>query len=144
MVDTEQVRRVAMSLPRTTEHLIRDRVKFRVKQLVYVALSRDERSMGLAFPKEEREALVGSEPDKFFLPVPSDLRYHWVCVWLDALDQDEMRELVEDAWRMVVPKGVASSWLEGADRVSPGAGGSSTDGSPAGCRRDGHGPCADT
>jgi hypothetical protein len=32
-----------------------------------------------------------------------------VQVWLDAIDQDEMRELVVDAWRMVVPKRVAEA-----------------------------------
>ena len=115
MVDAEQVRRLALSLPRTTEHLVRDRVKFRVKQLVYVSFSRDETAMGFGFPKEERIALVESEPDKFFMPPDSDLRYNWVCVRLDALDDDEMRELVEDAWRMVVPKSVAAEHLGAAD-----------------------------
>jgi hypothetical protein len=112
MVDADQVRRIAMTLPRTTEHLIRDQVKFRVKQLVYVALSRDEQSMGFGFPKEEREALVTGEPDKFFMPAAADLRYNWVCVRLDALDETELRELVQDAWRMVVPKGVAAEHLD--------------------------------
>jgi DNA invertase Pin-like site-specific DNA recombinase len=38
------------------------------------------------------------------MPVASDERYNWVRVWLDAIDQAEMRELVVEAWRMVVPK----------------------------------------
>ena len=98
-----------MSLPRTTEHLIHDRVKFRVGRIVYVAFSRDETVMGFAFPKEEREALVASEPEKFRLPRTSDLRYQWVEALCEALDDDEMCELVTDAWRMVVPKGVAKA-----------------------------------
>ena len=72
MVDVEAVRRVALSLPRTTEHLIHDRVKFRVGRIVYVAFSRDETLMGFGFPKEERADLVASAPDKFLMPVPSD------------------------------------------------------------------------
>jgi hypothetical protein len=111
VVTVDDIRRVALSLPRTREHLVRDRVKFKVGRIVYVALSRDERSMGFAFPKEERDALVASEPEKFFLPPPSDLRYHWVEVWLAAIDEDEMRELVTDAWRMVVPRRVAREHL---------------------------------
>jgi hypothetical protein len=103
-VTVEDVRRVALSLPRTTEHLIRDRVKFRVKQIVYVAFSRDETLMGFAFPKEERLALVDSEPDKFQMPETADLRYNWVVARMAALDHDEMTELVTDAWTMVVPK----------------------------------------
>jgi hypothetical protein len=111
MVTVEDVRRLALGLPRTTEHLIRDRVKFRVKQYVYVAFSRDETLMGFAFPKEERVALVESEPDKFLMPGKGDLRYNWVVVRLDAIDLDEMTELVTDAWRMVVPKSVAAEHL---------------------------------
>ncbi len=105
------VRRLALSLPRTSEHLIRDRVKFRVGQLVYVALSRDETVMGFGFPKDERDALVESEPDKFSLPTRSDLRYHWVHVRLAAIEDDEMTEVVTDAWAMCVPQKVRREHL---------------------------------
>jgi hypothetical protein len=40
---------------------------------------------------------VASEPHKFHMPVPSDERYNWVRVWLDAIDQQEMEELVVEA-----------------------------------------------
>ena len=110
MVTIEDVRSLAMGLPRTTEALVRDRVKFRVGRIVYLSFSRDEAVMGFAFPKEEREALVASEPDKFLMPSRSDLRYHWVLVRLAAIDATEMRELVLDAWRMVVPKRVAAAY----------------------------------
>ncbi len=110
MVTVEDVRSLAMSLPRTTEALVRDRVKFRVGRIVFIAFSRDETVMGFAFPKEEREALVRSEPGTFMMPRASDLRYHWVEVRLKALDIHEMRELVLDAWRMVVPKSVAAAY----------------------------------
>lgn len=113
MVTVEDVRALALTLPRTTEALVRDRVKFRVGSLVYVAFSRDETVMGFAFPKEEREALVASEPHKFLMPGTSDLRYHWVEVRLTELDEAEMRELVVDAWRMVVPKRVAAVYDRG-------------------------------
>ena len=109
MVTVEEVRAFASLLPRTTEVLIYDRVKFRVGQIVYVAFSRDETEMGFAFPKEEREMLVESEPDKFLMPTGGDLRWNWVVARVEALDADEMRELVLDAWRMVVPKKVAAS-----------------------------------
>lgn len=109
MITADDVRRVALSLPRSEERLVRDQVKFRVGRIVYIAISRDETSMGLAFPKEERAALVAAEPDKFFMPSQSDERYNWVQVWLAALDEAEMRELIIDAWRMVVPKRVAAA-----------------------------------
>jgi hypothetical protein len=110
-VTIDDVRELALSLPRSYEALVRDRVKFRVGQIVYLAFSRDEQIMGFAFPKEERDALVASESEKFLMPGTSDLRYHWVEVRLAALDRDEMTELVQDAWRMVVPKKVALEHL---------------------------------
>ncbi len=109
-VTLDEVRSFALTLPRTTEALVRDRVKFRVGRIVYLAFSRDETTMGFAFPKEEREALVRSEPERFLMPDRSDLRYHWVVVRLDAIDAAEMREIVLDAWRMVVPKRVAAAY----------------------------------
>jgi hypothetical protein len=111
MVDIDDVRAVVADLPRSYEALVRDRVKFRVGQIVYLAFSRDETIMGFAYPKEGRDALVAAEPDKFLMPSESDLRYNWVLVRLDAIDEDEMRELVLDAWRMVVPKRVAAEHL---------------------------------
>jgi hypothetical protein len=111
MATIEGVRELALSLPRSYEALVRDRVKFRVGRIVYLSFSRDETLMGFAFPKEEREGLVASEPHKFMMPRPSDLRWNWVVVRLDAIDDVEMRELVLDAWRLVVPKRVANAHL---------------------------------
>jgi hypothetical protein len=112
VVTVEDVRRVALALPGTTEHLIRDRIKFRVKRLVYVAFSRDETLMGFGFPREQRAALVESEPDKFQLPPTSDMRYQWVDARMAALDVEEMTELVTDAWAMCVSKRVAQEYFD--------------------------------
>ncbi|MFI9401829.1 MULTISPECIES: MmcQ/YjbR family DNA-binding protein [unclassified Nocardia] len=111
MVTADDVRRIAMSLPRTTEALVRDRVKYRIGRIVYLALSADETRMGFAFPKAERAALVAAEPDKFMMPRPSDERYNWVRVRLAAIDEAELTELVVEAWRMCVPKRVAAEHL---------------------------------
>jgi hypothetical protein len=111
MVTVEDVRRIASTLPRTTEHLVYDRVKFRIGSIVYVGFSRDEEIMGFAYPKEERDALIASDPDRFLLPRTSDLRYNWVLVRTATLQPDEMEELVIEAWRMCVPKKVAREHL---------------------------------
>ena len=109
-VTIDDVRAVASRLPRSYEVLVGGRVKFRVGRIVYISFSRDETVMGFAFPKEEREWLIGGSPDKFMHPIPSDMRYHWVRARLAVLDRKEMQELVEDAWRMVVPKSVAAAY----------------------------------
>jgi hypothetical protein len=115
----DEVCAFARTLPRTNEGLVRGQVKFRIGRIVYLSLSKDGGTMGFAFPKELRDALIESEPEKFSLPRPSDLRYHWVHVRLDAIDVDEMHELVEDAWAFCVPKRVvdeyaAARWPSGS------------------------------
>ena len=110
MVTIDDVRAFAETLPRSSEALVRGRVKFRIGRIVYLAFSRDGSTMGFAFPKEWRDALVESEPEKFSLPGQSDLRYHWVHVDLSAIDEEEMRQLVEDAWAFTVPKSVAEEY----------------------------------
>ena len=112
MVTLEDVRAVAQELPRSYEAFVRGRVKFRVGRIVYLAFSRDETLMGFAFPKDWREALVESEPEKFMLPKAGDLRYNWAVVRLAALDAAEMRDLVVDAWAMVVPGSVSAPYAE--------------------------------
>jgi hypothetical protein len=108
MITVDDVRQIARPLPRSSEHLIRDRVKFRVGAIVYVAFSRDETEMGFGYPKVERDGLIASAPHKFFLPKPSELRFQWVEAWTAELDVDELRELVIEAWRMCVPKKISA------------------------------------
>ena len=112
MVTVDDVRALAETLPRSYEVLVGGRVKFRVGRIVYLSFSRDQTIMGFAFPKEQREWLIGGSPEKFMHPSQSDMRYHWVLTRLAALDRVEMRELVVDAWRMVVPRSVAAAYRE--------------------------------
>jgi hypothetical protein len=118
MVSAQDVRAIALSLPRAYEALVRDRVKFRVGQIVFISLSPDETEMGFGYPKEEREALIAAEPEKFHLPIPSDMRFNWMRVWMDKIDHDELYELVVDSWRMTVPKKVWNEYLASREQSS--------------------------
>ena len=110
MAVIDDVLALGSELERSYPVVVHGRLKFRVGQLVYVAFSHDERTMGFGFPKEERAALVGGDPVKFQLPSESDMRFHWVHATLAALDAAEARELVVDAWRMVVPQKVSRAY----------------------------------
>ena len=94
---------------------VRGRLKLRVGSIVYAAFSTDGSVMGFAFPKEERQALVDSDP-RFQLPDASDMRFNWVHATLAELDPVEARELVVDAWRMVVPHKVSRAYDEAHPR----------------------------
>jgi hypothetical protein len=90
--------------------VVRGRVKFYVGRIVYVAFER-ENIMGFAHPREWREAAIENAPDKFVMPTGRDLTYQWLYVRMDAIDVEEMRELVTDAWSMVVPRKVIDEYL---------------------------------
>jgi hypothetical protein len=119
-VNADDVRRLALALPRTTEGLVRDSPRWRIGSLVYAAVTPDEQFLGFAYPKEGRDALVAGEPDKFLMPRTSDLRFNWVESRMAALELDELRELIVDAWRMCVPKKVVAAWeTEGGPQAAP-------------------------
>jgi hypothetical protein len=111
VITMHEVRACALSFPRTQEHLIRDYVKFRVGRIVYATVSPDEEILGIGFPREERPALIAAEPDRFLLERSSDARYNWIDAWMSALSPAEARELITDAWQMVVPARVATAHL---------------------------------
>lgn len=109
MAVVDDVLPLGSGLDRSYVVRVAGRLKFRVGSIVYVAFSRDESVMGFAFPREERAALVQSDA-RFQLPPDSDLRFNWVHATLAALDADEARELVVEAWRMVVPQKLARAY----------------------------------
>ena len=109
-VTVNEIRALAASLPRSYEAHVRGLVKFRVGQIVFLSIAPDGSRMGCGFPKEFRQAAVDAEPEKFALPSTSDMRVNWIHVSLAAIDADEMRELVEGAWSMCVPKFLAEQY----------------------------------
>jgi hypothetical protein len=111
-VTVDEIRALAASLPRSYEVVVRGRVKFRIGQIVYLSLAADGSAMGCGFPKELRQAAVDAEPHKFSLPGESDMRFNWIHVDLAAIDYDEMRDLVEEAWSRAVPQYVAREYGE--------------------------------
>jgi hypothetical protein len=52
---------------------------------------------------------VAGDPQTFLMPSKSDERYNWVSVRLAEIDDEQPRAIVIDAWRTVVPKGVAQA-----------------------------------
>jgi hypothetical protein len=111
-VRVDEIRALASTLPRSYEAIVRGRMKFRIGQIVYLSIAADGSTMGCAFPKEFREAAVHAEPEKFSLPSESDMRFNWIHVNLEAIDYEEMRDLVESAWSTCVPKYVAKDYAE--------------------------------
>ena len=110
MVTPDEIRALARTLPRSDEVVVRGRIKFRIGQIVWLALSEDGERMGCGFSRELRQAVVEAEPHKFELPSERDMRFNWIHVRLDAIDAGQMRDLVEEAWSRAVPLYVAQEY----------------------------------
>lgn len=103
MPEAEDVRRVALSLPDTTEKVAWSMPTFRVAGKMFATLPEDESSMAVRCPKEERDELVMSEPEKFWI-ADHEAQFAWVRVRLAALeDEHELRDILADSWRQAAP-----------------------------------------
>ncbi|WP_324785797.1 MmcQ/YjbR family DNA-binding protein [Streptomyces sp. H51] len=103
MPDAEDVRRIALSLPDTTEKTAWNMPTFRVAGKMFATLPEDETSIAVRCPKEERDELVLAEPGKFWI-AGHEAQFAWVRVRLAALeDEEELRDILADSWRQAAP-----------------------------------------
>ncbi|CAL9358353.1 MULTISPECIES: MmcQ/YjbR family DNA-binding protein [Streptomyces] len=103
MPDAEDVRRIALSLPDTTEKTAWSMPTFRVAGKMFATLPEDETSIAVRCPKEERDELALAEPGKFWI-ADHEAQFAWVRVRLAALeDEDELRDILADSWRQAAP-----------------------------------------
>jgi hypothetical protein len=104
-----RLRQLCLALPETTERqshgeptwFVRGKKTF----VMYADHHHDDRlAFWCAAPGGAQDALVGSEPDRFFVP-PYVGHRGWLGVYLDGpVDWDDVADIVEDAYRMVAPK----------------------------------------
>ena len=112
MPDAEDVRRIALSLPDTTEKIAWSMPTFRVAGKMFATLPEDETSIAVRCPKEERDELVLAEPDKFWI-AGHEAQFAWVRARLAAIeDEDELRDILADSWRQAAPPRLIDSYPE--------------------------------
>ncbi|MFJ8806914.1 MmcQ/YjbR family DNA-binding protein [Streptomyces sp. NPDC102490] len=103
MPDAEDVRRIALSLPDTTEKIAWSMPTFRVAGKMFATLPEEETSLAVRCPKEERDELVLAEPEKFWIAA-HEAQFAWVRARLAALEgEDELRDILADSWRQAAP-----------------------------------------
>ncbi len=112
MQDAEDVRRIALSLPDTTEKIAWSMPTFRVAGKMFATLPEEETSIAVRCPKEERDELVLAEPEKFWI-AEHEAMFAWVRVRLTALDsEDELRDILADSWRQAAPPRLIDAYPE--------------------------------
>ena len=111
MATAKDLRRIALSLPETTEKPWFNTPGFRVKDKSFLRI-RSEAEGGLVIfvaDLGEKEALLASDPKKFFTTPHYD-GYPTVLVNLKAIGVRELRELITDSWRNKAPKRVLQTY----------------------------------
>lgn len=122
----EDVRKIALSLPDSSEKLAWGMPTFRVgggangkSGKIFAALADDDTSIGVKCPQEDRAELIAAEPEKFFIRPGHDDNYAWLRVRLAAVqDAAELRSILTDSWRQAAPKRLAAAHPE-LDRPGP-------------------------
>lgn len=102
MVTENDVRAVALSLPATTEKPSYGTPGFRVKDRLFARLREGGDLLVWVASEGEKRGLVSSEPEKFFTTPHYD-GHASVLVRLAAVDEDELRELLTESWRLRAP-----------------------------------------
>ncbi|GAB1508918.1 MmcQ/YjbR family DNA-binding protein [Actinophytocola sp. KF-1] len=109
MVTENDVRGVALSLPETTEKPSYGTPGFRVKDRLFARLRPEGDLLVWVADEGEKRGLVSSEPEKF-ATTPHYDGHASVLVRLDAVDEDELRELLTESWRLRAPAKLAAEF----------------------------------
>jgi hypothetical protein len=111
MSTEHDVRRIALSLPETTEKPWFNTPGFRVEDKSFLRIRTEAEGGLVVFVSDlgEKEALLASDPKKFFTTPHYD-GYPTVLVNLKALGVRELRELIVESWRNKAPKRVLKTY----------------------------------
>lgn len=111
MAGWDDVRRIALSFPEAEESG-EDRTAFRVrgKLFAWAARERDGGGLAVRVEREEKELILESNPSVYFTSPHYD-GWPGIQIRLEAIDEDELRERLEDAWLIQAPKGLAAAYV---------------------------------
>lgn len=131
MATFDDVRRIALALPESTEHISRENRHWRVKDKNFVwerPLRRsDLQALGEAAPQGPilglrvehlgaKESLLAEDPDVYFTTPHFD-GYPAVLVQLDRITVGQLEDIVAEAWLARAPKRLADAYLKSIDSV---------------------------
>ena len=115
MVGWDDVREIALSFPEV-EASSEDRVAFRVrgKLFAWAARERDGGGLGIRVDRDDKQLILDSNPDVYFTSRHYD-GWPGVQIRLEAIDTEELRMRLEDAWLIQAPKKLAATYVDEND-----------------------------
>ena len=110
MVTTDDVRRIALSFPETTEKPLYGTPGFRVRDKAFARL-REEGDVLVVWcsDESEKEALITTQPDTFFT-LPHYDGYAMVLARLPTMSAEELHDVLAEAWRHRAPRRLVAEY----------------------------------
>jgi hypothetical protein len=102
MATFEDVRALSLELPAAEESTSYGTPAFKVRKKLFARL-REEDILVIRVDRDERAALIESEPEIYFM-TPHYKNYGFVLVRLEAVDRKELREILIESWRLAAPR----------------------------------------
>lgn len=103
-MDAQAVVKVMAGLPGAEEHEgWAGQPVFKVRNKSFAYLSEDQTRLHLKALREEQEALVAENPE-VYTPSWEGGRFAWILIQLDLADEEELGELITEAYRLTAPK----------------------------------------
>lgn len=103
MATADDVRQLVAGLPGAVEKPAWGQPCFRVREKIFASLDAEGAVLGFSVDRDDRVALVASDPDTYFVQTGHDEKYHFARARLARLGVDELREVLTDAWRRIAP-----------------------------------------
>jgi hypothetical protein len=110
VVSEDDVRRAALALPATTEKPSYGTPGYRVRDRLFARIRPEGDSVVVwCADLAEKEALVETEPNKFFTTPHYD-GHPSVLLKMAAVDAEELAEVLADSWRVRAPAGLVAEF----------------------------------
>lgn len=111
-VTFDVVRSLALSLPKAEQGTSYGTPAFKVGGKLFVRLHQDGESLVVKIDPGERTVWMEAEPETFYI-TDHYLNYPWILVRMASVDIDDLRDLLEEAWRLTAPKRLVSEYDNG-------------------------------
>ena len=108
-VTYETVRQLALALPEVQDGTSYGTPACKVKGKLFVRFHQDGESLVVRVEFPERESLLKADPETFYI-TDHYLNYPWILVRLANVREDQLSELLKQAWRLVAPPRLVASF----------------------------------
>jgi hypothetical protein len=109
----DEVRAMALALPQVEESTSYKTPAFRIRKRLIARLHQDGDALVVKVEPIEREALLATKPEQFFITPHYEDSTSWILARLDRVDPQELAELLAAAWRRLAPRRIVEAFDAG-------------------------------